>query len=74
MPPCWEPRRSHEIALVRVVQYVKGTNTRGLILRPLPLRDKFTTDIYVVADFAGGWGYDEPDDSVCVKSRLTRQP
>jgi hypothetical protein len=63
------PRRSHEIALIRIGQYLKGTNARGLILRPLSLRDKFTTDIYVDSDFAGGWGHDDPNDPVCVKSR-----
>jgi E3 ubiquitin-protein ligase DOA10 len=25
--------------------------------------------VYVDADFAGGWGYEEPNDPVCVKSR-----
>ena len=29
----------------------------------------FKSDIYVDADFAGGWGYENPDDPVCVKSR-----
>ena len=29
----------------------------------------FHTDIYVDADFAGGWGYEDPSDPACVKSR-----
>lgn len=41
----------------------------GLILRPRHLDSTFETDIYVDADFAGGWGYEDPNDPVCVKSR-----
>ncbi len=41
----------------------------GLILKPYALDSTFKTDIYVDADFAGGWGHEDPDDPVCVKSR-----
>jgi len=41
----------------------------GLIYRPKPLGSVFETDVYVDADFAGGWGYEDPNDPVCVKSR-----
>ena len=41
----------------------------GLILRPKPLTQQVTIDIYVDADFAGGWGYEDPQDPACVKSR-----
>ena len=63
------PKRSHELALMRIGQYLKGTKDKGLILRPTPLTDTFHTDIYVDADFAGGWGYEDPSDPACVKSR-----
>lgn len=63
------PKRSHEQALERIGQYLKHTKDKGLILRPAPLSDTFTTDVYVDADFAGGWGYEDPNDPACVKSR-----
>jgi hypothetical protein len=33
------------------------------------LRDTFHADIYVDADFAGGWGHEDPSDPACDKSR-----
>jgi hypothetical protein len=65
------PRRSHELALIRVGQYLKLAADKGLLLRPVTIAssDVFKTDIYVDADFAGGWGYEDPNDPVCVKSR-----
>lgn len=63
------PKRSHELALMRIGQYLKGTSDKGLIFRPKPLSSTFDTDIYVDADFAGGWGYEDPTDPACVKSR-----
>ena len=69
--PCFThaPRRSHEKALERIGQYLKGTLDKGLILRPEPFESVFKTDIYVDADFAGAWGHEDPLDSACVKSR-----
>jgi hypothetical protein len=57
--------------LTRVGQYLKQTADKGLILKPSKVSstDVFKTDIYVDADFAGGWGYEDPNDPVCVKSR-----
>ena len=63
------PKRSHEQALERIGQYLKGTKNKGLIYRPKTLDDIFTTDVYVDADFAGGWGYEDPNDPTSVKSR-----
>jgi hypothetical protein len=57
------------VALERIGQYLKGTSEEGLILRPQPLGSVFNTDIYVDADFAGGWGFESRDDPTCVKSR-----
>ena len=33
------------------------------------LEPHLTDDVYVDADFAGGWGHEDPLDPVCVKSR-----
>jgi hypothetical protein len=65
------PRRSHELALIRIGQYLKKTADKGLILRPTLVSSDhvFHADVYVDADFAGGWGYEDPNDPVCVKSR-----
>jgi hypothetical protein len=63
------PKRSHEEALERIGQYLKMTNDKGLIFNPIPLSEKFCVDVYVDADFAGGWGYEDPDDPACVRSR-----
>ena len=60
------PRRSHEIALERIGQYLKGTVQDGLILKP---SKNFEVDVYVDSDFAGLWPYEERKDPNCVKSR-----
>ena len=63
------PRRVHEAALERIGQYLKGTMDEGMILKPDPLVDGFRMDVYVDADFAGGWGFEDPTDPACVRSR-----
>jgi hypothetical protein len=54
-----------------VGQYFKHTEDKGLILDSDKTfsTDVFKTDIFVDADFAGGWGYEDPNDTICVKSR-----
>ena len=59
-------RRSHEIALLRIGQYLKRTASDGLILRP---SKDMKIDCFVDADFAGLWGAESPHDSKSVKSR-----
>ena len=59
-------RRSHEIALERIGQYLKKTMDEGLILKPTGLLD---IDCYVDADFAGLWPYEDKQDPSSVKSR-----
>ena len=59
-------RRSHEEAVERIGQYLKGTMDEGLILRP---SGEFNIDCYVDADFAGLWPYEDKQDPSCVKSR-----
>ena len=60
------PKASHVVALKRIGRYLKGTIDKGLILDP---RDDLTIDCYPDADFAGLWGYDDPQDPHCVRSR-----
>jgi hypothetical protein len=62
------PKRSHEQALEQIGQYLKGTKDNGLIFKPKPLRSVFETDIFVDADFAGGWGHEDPLNPACVKN------
>jgi len=63
------PKRIHEQALERIGQYLKGTMDEGMILKPDQFTSGFRTDIYVDADFAGGWGFEDPNDPACVRSR-----
>ncbi len=60
------PKRCHEIAVRRIVRYLKGTQNKGYILRPTASR---TLDCYVDADFAGLWSPDLAEDPISVKSR-----
>ena len=59
-------RRSHEVALERIGQYLKGTMDKGLILRPTSVLD---FECYVDADFAGLYSFEDIADPSCVKSR-----
>jgi len=61
-----QPRRSHEIALERIGQYLKRTMNEGLILQPSGF---LNIDCYVDADFGAGlWPYEDKQDPSCVKS------
>ncbi len=46
------PRHIHELAIQRIVRYLKGTSTKGIILKPSSLHN---LDCFVDADFAGTW-------------------
>jgi hypothetical protein len=59
-------RRSHEIALERIGQYLRGTMDKGLIFNPTA---NLNIDCYVDADFAGLWPHEIKTDPSCVKSR-----
>jgi len=61
-----KPKRVHEIAVRRIVRYLKGTKDKGYILRPSNSR---SLDCYVDADFAGLWSADLAHDPISVKSR-----
>jgi hypothetical protein len=60
------PRRIHELALRRIVRYLKATANKGYILRPSITRH---LDCYVDAHFAGSWTASTSSDPTSVKSR-----
>jgi hypothetical protein len=62
------PRRSHEKALERIGQYLKGTRDKGLILNANG-NGNLKIEAYVDADFAGMWGHEDAQDPTSVKSR-----
>ena len=62
------PKRSHELALIRIGRYLKGTADKGIILRPLEA-ESLKTDVYVDAAFACGWGSELGSNPESVKSR-----
>ena len=64
----FSPKRSHELALVRIGQYLKGTCDRGLQLKPDDWTS-FKMDVYVDSDFLGLYGKEPRVDPDNVKSR-----
>jgi hypothetical protein len=60
------PKCIHEIAVRRIVHYLKGTKDKGYILRPSTNK---TLDCYVDADFAGLWTPNNSHSPLSVKSR-----
>ena len=60
------PKASHAAAIKRIVRYLKGTVTNGMIINP---SDILNVDCYVDADFGGLWGSEDDQDPVSVKSR-----
>jgi hypothetical protein len=63
------PKRSHEEALERIGQYLKGTHEEGPVLHPDKLDNQFCLDVYVYASFACGWGTELGTNPDSVKSR-----
>jgi hypothetical protein len=61
-----DPRQPHEQALKRVGRYLKGTKSRGLLIKP---GGKVKIDCYVDADFAGLHGSEDPQDPSSARSR-----
>ena len=60
------PKQSHGAAVKRILRYLKGTRTKGMILTP---NNKLSVDCFVDADFAGLWSYEDEQDAISVKSR-----
>lgn len=64
----FNPKRSHELAAIRLGQYLKGTLDQGMILKPTKF-DEFRMDVYVDSDFMGLYGKERRDDPDNVKCR-----
>jgi hypothetical protein len=61
-----KPTRTHELAVKRIVRYLKGTRDKGFLLKP---NGSDTIDCFVDADFAGTWNMTTSADPSSVKSR-----
>jgi hypothetical protein len=64
----FNPKRSHELALIRIGQYLKKTPDKGMILKPMST-DKLQMDAYVDSDFMGLYGKEKRTDPASAKSR-----
>jgi hypothetical protein len=64
----FSPKRTHELALIRIGQYLKGTREDGLILKPTDVT-QLNMDVYVDSDFMGLYGRELRSDPTNVKSR-----
>ena len=62
------PRASHEQAVKRILRYLIGTKSRGLVFSPNS-DGSLQLDCFVDADFAGLWGSEDDQDPISVKSR-----
>ena len=63
----FSPKRSHELALIRIGQYLKKTKDKGMIMKPLT-NDKFKMDVFVDSDFMGLYGKEKRSNPENVKS------
>jgi hypothetical protein len=61
-----DPKRSHKLAIKRIVWYLKGTNTKGYVLSPSKDRN---LDCFVDANFTGNWMKETSHDPASMKSR-----
>jgi len=61
-----DPKLSHELAILRIVKYLKATREKGLIFKPDSSK---SLDCYVDADFAGSWSHADVQDASSVLSR-----
>lgn len=60
------PKQSHDKAVKRIIQYLKGSNEQGcLFAKPT----NTILNLYVDSDFAGMWGSNQATNSISVKSR-----
>lgn len=60
------PKKSHALAVKKIVRYLQGTKDKGLYIKP---SQTFSIDCYVDADFAGLFGHEDSQTAVSVKSR-----
>ena len=61
-----KPMRSHEQAVMRIGRYLLGTKQKGMIYKPDPTKG---LEVYVDADFVGGWDPENANDADTVYSR-----
>lgn len=61
-----DPKRSHEQAIMRIAKYLIGTQGKGMIYNPDP---NLGLEVYVDADFAGGWDPENASDADTLYSR-----
>ncbi len=59
-------RHVHELAIRRIVHYLKATSSKGYILNP---STSHNLDCYIDADFAGTWTSSTSEDPSSVNSR-----
>ena len=62
----FKPTTRHLAALKRIGRYLKGTQNKGLILRP---SNYLHVDCFPDADFAGLYNHEDSQDPHCVRSR-----
>ena len=62
------PKRSHELALIRIGQHLKGCRDDCLIMKPTKLNE-IQMDVYVDSDFLGLHGKEKRSDPDNVRSR-----
>ena len=60
------PKKSHEKAVMEIIKYLKGSTDQGMIFTPDWDRG---IQLYVDADFAGGWKKGDEEDPGSVLSR-----
>jgi len=61
------PKKSHAAAVKTILRYLKGTMDKGTIYK---LQHNLDLELYVDADFAGGYKRDPDEDPISAKSRL----
>ena len=61
------PTCRHEMVLICISRYLKGTINKGLIMKPSSTPQ---VDCYSDADFAGLYGHEHPQDPHCACSRM----
>jgi hypothetical protein len=61
------PMRSHEQAVMHIGQYLLSSKDKGMIYTPDP---KLGLEVWMDADFAGGWNPEEADNADSVYSVL----
>ena len=61
-----DPKRSHEIAVMRIGKYLRSSMDKGIIYKP---DKKKGLECYVDADFAGGWQHADAESAESVMSR-----